>query len=506
MRLFYRSLVGFLSGIAGALVLAGLFLLTSWAGETEPAIKVDNTPVNRDAKLGASFAPVVKKAAPSVVNIYSTHISHIRPMRIPIFADPFFRQIFGNQFPDDGRERTRREQGLGSGVIISPDGYILTANHVVDGADEIEVAIADNKKEFTARVIGTDPLTDVAVLKIDAKDLPAVTLGDSDQLEVGDIVLAIGNPFSVGQTVTMGIVSALGRSGLTRFNQYQNFIQTDAAINPGNSGGALVDTEGRLVGINTDIIPNDAGGNQGIGFAVPINMARWVMERLITGGKVTRGDLAILLQDITPRLAKALDLPDQNGVLVSDVFPNTPAEKAGIKSGDVLVGFNGKDITDVHSLQLAVSECAPGSSAAVKLLHNGRPETVTVTLTELPGEVAQSGNDQKKPGSGNSMIDALDGVTVADLEPEVRRQLGVPAGARGALVADVEQASNSADAGLQRGDVIMEINRQPVSNSSDAVKLGRQAKGDQILLKIWRRQGNLAGTCYLSVDNTKIGK
>ena len=505
MRHFSGLLVGFLSGLAGALVVAGLFFLTSSARENEPAIKVENTPVNRDARLGASFAPVVKRAAPSVVNIYSTHIVHIRPMRIPTFVNPFFRQFFDNQFPNNGRERTRREQSLGSGVIVSPEGYILTANHVVDGADEIEVAIADNKKEFTARVVGTDPPTDMAVLKIDAKDLPAITLGDSDQLEVGDIVLAIGNPFRVGQTVTMGIVSALGRSGLTGFNQYQNFIQTDAAINPGNSGGALVDAEGRLVGINTAII-SSTRGSEGVGFAVPINMARRVMELLIAGGKVTRGDLPILLQDITPRLAKSLDLPDQKGALVSDVFPNTPAEKAGIKSGDVIVGLNGKDITDVNSFQLAVSESAPGSSATVKLLHNGRPETVTVTLTELPVEVAPSGNDQKKPGSGNSMIDALAGVTVADLEPEVRRQLGVPPSVRGALVSELEPASNSADAGLQRGDVIMEINRQPVSNSSDAVRLGRQAKGDQILLKIWRRQGDLAGTCYLSVDNTKIGK
>ena len=505
MRHFSRLLVGFLSGIAGALVVAGLFFLTSSARESEPAIKVETTPVNRDAKLGASFAPVVKKAAPSVVNIYSTHIVHIRPMRIPTFVDPFFRQFFDNQFPNNGRERTRREQSLGSGVIVSPDGYILTANHVVDGADEIEVAIADNKKEFTARVIGTDPPTDVAVLKIDAKDLPAITLGDSDQLEVGDIVLAIGNPFRVGQTVTMGIVSALGRSGLAGFNQYQNFIQTDAAINPGNSGGALVDAEGRLVGINTAII-SSTRGSEGVGFAVPINMARHVMERLIAGGKVTRGDLPILLQDITPGLAKSFDLPDQNGALVSDVFPNTPAEKAGIKPGDVIVGLNGKDITDVNSFQLAVSESAPESSATVKLLHNGRPETVTVTLTELPVEVAPSGNDQKKPGSGNSMIDALAGVKVADLEPEVRRQLGVPPSVRGALVSELEPASNSAEAGLQYGDVIMEIDRQPVSNSSDAVKLGRQARGDQILLKIWRRQGDLAGTCYLSVDNTKIGK
>jgi serine protease Do len=319
-------------------------------------------------------------------------------------------------------------------------------------------------------------------------------------------VVAIGNPFRVGQTVTMGIVSALGRSGLTGFNQYQNFIQTDAAINPGNSGGALVDAEGRLVGINTAIIPNENGGNQGIGFAVPINMARRVMERLITSGKVTRGDLPILLQDITPRLAKSFDLPDQNGALVSDVFPNTSAEKAGIKSGDVIVGFNGKDITDMHSFQLTVSDCAPGSSATVKLLRDGRPETVTVTLAELPVEVAPVGDEAKKPGSGNSMIDALDGVAMADLEPLVRRQLGVPAGIRGALVADVEPASNSADAGLQRGDIIMEINRQPANNSSNADKLRREAKGDQILIKIWRRQGNLAGTCYLSVDNTKIGK
>jgi serine protease Do len=501
MKWFSRSLAGFLSAIAGALVMVAVFHLTLWGKGAGPAIKVETTPVNRDAKLGASFAPVVKKAAPSVVTISSTHIVHIRPMRNPFFADPFFRQMF----PDQVRGRTLRKQGLGSGVIVSPDGYILTANHVVDGADEIEVAIAD-KKEFTARVVGTDPLTDVAVLKIDATDLPAITLGDSDQLEVGDVVLAIGNPFSVGQTVTMGIVSALGRSGLTRFNQYQNFIQTDAAINPGNSGGALVDAEGRLVGINTAIIPNDNGGNQGIGFAVPINMARRVMELLIAGGKVTRGHLPILLQDITPRLAKSLDLPDQKGALVSDVFPNTSAEKAGIKSGDVIVGFNDKDITDVNSFQLAVSECAPGNSAAVKLLHNGQPETVTVTLTELPGDVAPGGNDQKRPGSGNSMIDALDGVTVADLEPEVRRQLGVPSAIRGALVSDLEPASNSADAGLQRGDIILEINRQPVGNSSDAVRLGRQAKGDQILLKIWRRQDNLAGTYYLSVDNTRIGK
>src|ERR1035438_7469164 len=285
MKWFSRALAAFFPAFAGVLVVVAIFHLTSWGRETGPAIQVETTPVNRDARLGASFAPVVKKAAPGVVNIYSTRIVHERLMRNPLLNDPVFRQLYGNQFPNDERKRIRREQSLGSGVIVSPDGYILTANHVVDGADEIKVSLGENKKEYAAKIIGTDPPTDVAVLKIDAKDLPALTLADSDQLEIGDIVLAIGNPYGLSQTVTMGIVSALGRNGLAGFNQYQDFIQTDAAINPGNSGGALVDAQGRLVGINTAIISR-SGGNQGIGFAVPINLAGHVMERLITrGGK-----------------------------------------------------------------------------------------------------------------------------------------------------------------------------------------------------------------------------
>jgi serine protease Do len=423
-------------------------------------------------------------------------------MRNPFSDDPIFRQFFGDQFPNGGRERTRKEQSLGSGVIISPDGYILTANHVVDGADEIKVSIDDGNKEYTAKVIGTDPPTDVAILKIDAKDLPAITLADSDQLEVGDIVLAIGNPFGVGQTVTMGIVSALGRRGLG-FNGYEDFIQTDAAINPGNSGGALVDAEGRLVGINTAIISR-TGGNQGIGFAVPVNMARRIMDRLISGGKVTRGYLGIKLQDIDAGLAEQFGLPDQNGALVDDVLLHTPAEKGGIKSGDVITTFNGKPVADSHSLMLAVSECAPGTAATVKLLRNGQSRTVTVTLGELPAEMMQGQNDQNNSNSGNnSTADALDGVTVSDLDHQIREELRTPAGINGAVVTDVDQDSNSAEAGLQRGDVIVEINRQPVSDADDAVRLCTGAKGDQILLKIWRRDGDLAGTRYLSVDNTK---
>jgi len=503
MKLISRSLAGFFSVLAAALTIIAVFHLTSWGKDAGPAIKIDATALERSPQLGTSFAPVVKKAAPSVVNIYSTHIVHLRQFRNPFFDDPMFRQFFGNRFgPNDNREITRKEQFLGSGVIISPDGYILTANHVVDGMDEIKVAVgSSDSKKFTAKVVGNDPPTDVAVLKIDGKDLPAVTLGDSDQLEVGDVVLAIGNPFGVGQTVTRGIVSALGRSGLRGFNQYQDFIQTDAAINPGNSGGALVDAEGRLVGINTAIIPNENGGNQGIGFAVPVNLARHVMERLIGGGKVTRGYLGIFPDDITPGLAEAFKLPDQSGALVNDVEPNTPAQKAGIKSGDVITEINSKKINDANSLRLMISEMAPGTSVTVKLLRGGQEKTVTFALAELPDETAGSANNGKNSGPANPKMDALDGVTVADLIQHVREQLQLPDNIQGVLVADVDQDSNSADAGLQPNDVIVEINHQPVKDANTAVKLCAQAKGNWILLKIWRRAGELAGTRYLSVDN-----
>jgi serine protease Do len=322
-------------------------------------------------------------------------------------------------------------------------------------------------------------------------------------LEVGDIVLALGNPFGVGQTVTSGIVSALGRSGLG-FNGYEDFIQTDAAINPGNSGGALVDVEGRLVGINTAIISR-SGGNQGIGFAVPINMARNVLERLASGGVVTRGYLGIALQDLDAGLAAQLNLPDQNGALVDDVLPDAPAAKAGLKSGDVIVAVNDKPIEDAHSLQLTVSQISPGTSVAVKIIRDGLNKTVNVTLAELPGGDSSAG-DQDNSDADTGMADALDGVTVADLEPEVRDQLRVPASVNGALVTEVSSDSNSADAGLQPNDLIVEINRQPVASADDAVRLCKAARGEHILVKIWRRNGDFAGTRYLSVDNNKRAK
>jgi serine protease Do len=508
MRLFSRSLAGFFSAVAGVLIVAVVFHLTLWGKDSAPNIKVETTPVNRDAKLGSSFAPIIRQPAMSVVSIYTTRFVREQQTRNPAFNDPLFRQFFGDQVPDDSNEATehiRRESGLGSGVIISPDGYILTANHVVDGADEIKIAIGDNKKTFAAKVIGTDPWTDVAVLKINTTALPAITFGDSDQLEVGDIVLAIGNPFDVGQTVTQGIVSGLGRHGygINGPMGYENFIQTDAAINPGNSGGALVDAEGRLVGINT-WIASSSGGSEGIGFAVPINLARHVMERLISSGKVTRGYLGVFPQDITPGLAEEFNLPDQNGALVGDVSPNTPAEKAGIKSGNVIIALNGKNVVDASTLQLAVSECDPGSVATLKLIRDGKTKTVAVTLGELPGRRFHSNKRQAQNNfDSHYKADALDGVTVADVDQDIRRQLRVPNEIQGAIVSDVDSASNSAEAGLQRNDIILEINRQPAANSAVAQKLCEQAKGDQIFLKIWRRIGPAAGTRYLSVDNAR---
>ncbi len=496
----------------GALAVVIFFYLTSWAQEAKPDIKVETTPVNRDARLGVSFAPVIKQTAPCVVYIYSTRIVHMRPYRNPFLSDPFFRQFFGSQFPQDDQPRVRKQESLGSGVVVSPNGYILTANHVVDGADEIKVKVtsANGDKEYTAKVIGTDPPTDVAVLKIDARDLPAITLGDSDQLEVGDVVLAIGDPFGLERTVTMGIVSALGRSGFhfegqgdSQRNNYQDFIQTDAAINPGNSGGALVDVEGRLVGINTGIIPNDNGGNQGIGFAVPVNLARHVMDRLIQGGKVARGYLGIaFLRDLTPGLAESFGLTDQNGVLVGDVLSGTPAQTAGIQSGDVIVEFSGKKVVDVASFMLMVSECSPGTEATVKVIRNGQSQTFSVKLAELPEQAGQNANTRNHD-SVSSIPDTLAGVTVEDLDPQSRQELRIPNSVQGALVTEVGPDSNSADAGLQQGDVIVEINRQPVHNAKEAVRLCTQVKGDQILLKVWRRGGDFDGTTYLSVDNTK---
>jgi len=336
-------------GLAGMVVIAWVTMAAGPKDEDRPSSKngspnwvVNDRPIARDGKFTSSFSPIVKKVTPSVVKVVTTtKVKQAAFQDMPGFDNPFFRRFFGDQFDQPGR-RPRMEMppqhGVGSGVIVTKDGYILTNNHVVDGADEVKITLQDGR-EFTAKVIGKDPKTDVAVVKVDAKELPAVEVADSDKIEVGDVVLAVGNPFGIGQTVTMGMVSAMSRATLGL--DYEDFIQTDAAINPGNSGGALVDAEGRLIGINTAILSR-SGGNQGIGFAIPTNLARDVMDSLVTDGKVTRGYLGVMIQDVTPALAREFKLKEQKGALIGDVVPKGPAEKSGLKSGDVVLEFNGK--------------------------------------------------------------------------------------------------------------------------------------------------------------------
>jgi serine protease Do len=470
-----------------------------------PKLTVESSPLEREMKARVSFAPVVKKVAPSVVNIYSTMTIKERPSAL--FNDPFFRRFFGDEFGQQ-QPRERKAQSLGSGVIVSPDGYILTASHVVEGADKVKVALSSGEKEFDAKVIGTDAPTDVAVLKINMKtNLPAIVLGDSDKLEVGDMVLAVGNPFGVGQTVTMGIISGLSRGGFG-IAGYENFIQTDAAINPGNSGGALVDAEGRLIGVNTAILSR-SGGFMGVGFAVPINMARFAMDRLITVGKVTRGYLGVNIQALTPELAKQFNLPDESsGVLIGGIMPNSPAAKAGLEDGDIIVELNGKKISDPRALQLQVAQNPPGTKIRLGVLRGKtgdkpKRQTVTVNLGELPQEALARGGSPPQQG-GNQSMDALHGVEVSDIDSSVRRELRIPRNLQGALVVNVAPDSAAAEAGLRQGDVIVEINREPVQNADQAVALSEKVKDESVLLRVWSSvAGGPGGTRYIVVQNAK---
>ena len=458
-------------------------------------LTVNEKPVAREMGV-TSFAPVVKKVTPSVVKVYVTatakNVSHQLPDEFS--NNPFFRRFFGDDFNGQFRNMPApKQRGLGSGVIVTKDGYLLTNNHVVENADEVKVALSDGR-EFTASVVGKDPKSDIAVLKIDAKDLPAIELADSEKLEVGDIVLAIGNPFGVGQTVTSGIISATGRGSLGL--DYEDMIQTDAAINPGNSGGALVDAEGRLIGINTAILSR-SGGNQGIGFAVPVNLARSVMEGLVKDGRVVRGFLGVNVQDLTPALAEQFNVKAANGALVAGVVPKSPAEKAGLRDGDVITELNGKPVRDSRHLKLQVAQTAPGTSAPMKVLRDGKVKALEVTVKELPGsEVAAN-----KPGSADNSNDALDGVAVADIDAAAKQQFKLPGNVNGAVITQVEPNSAAYEAGLREGDVIQEINRKPVKSAEDAVKLTENVKDRHTLLRVWSK----GGSRYVVVDENKAG-
>ncbi len=491
--------------LAAALIAGGVAV--AWSEETGKTVHperanlnlpLDENAIPRDSLPTGSYAPVVKKVAPAVVQIETTTTIKSAPeQNLPEFNDPFWQQFFGRQF---GRMHPRgpqgplHEHGLGSGVIVSKDGYILTNNHVVDGAGEVKVTMTDGR-EFTAKVIGRDPRSDIAVVKVAASNLPVVPLADSDKVEVGDVVLAIGNPFGIGQTVTRGIVSAMDRSGMG-IEDLEDFIQTDAAINPGNSGGALVDIDGRLIGINTAIATR-SGGSQGVGFAVPTDIARSVMQSLVAYGRVTRGYLGVMIQNVTPALAEEFKLKEATGALISEVSPDGAAAKAGFKDGDVVLAFNGKPIADSHHLQLAVADTQPGATVPVEILRNGAKQTMKVTVQQLPGTEPLAENE----AGGTPDTGTLNGVGVADVDAQARTEYNLPKHVTGALITQVDPSSPSADAGLKPGDVIEEINHHPVKSADDAVKLTTHPADQRTLLRVWSN----GGSHYVVVDESKKG-
>jgi serine protease Do len=442
------------------------------------------TPGQTRQGLVTTFAPIVEKVAPSVVTVFTTQTVSRGATTFP-FGDDTLRQFFGGQTPQ--RQGKQTLQGLGSGVIVSPDGYTLTANHVVSGAEEIMIGLGVDLRKYKAKKIGTDPGTDVALLKIDEKNLPAITFADSEKARAGDIVLAIGNPFGLRQTVTMGIIGAVGRGGMGIVD-YENFIQTDAAINMGNSGGALVDTEGRLLGINTAIFSR-SGGNQGIGFAIPANLARDVMQSLREKGRVVRGYMGASVQTLTPELADAMKLKGQpTGALVGEVTPRSPAEKAGIKTGDLITAVNGKKISDARELRLMIGSMAPASKAQIEVNREGQSQTLNVELAEMPAGISEDGSPEATPEESAEPEKAtvFGGVAVADITDEVRTALNLAKDIHGAVIADIDADSPAAKAGLREGDVIQEVNKQPVRNAKDLVAISKRLKpNEKILIRVW---------------------
>ena len=488
------------AGLAGISFLAGALLLGSWnmpfhsqAADPNPTgSSAIVSPPNIDK---GGFSDIAQAVTPAVVNITVRKEAPIPMSGIP--SDPFrdFKDFFGMPgMPEMPKMPNRpgtppgpEAHGAGSGVIISSDGYVLTNDHVVDGAKEITVTLPDNR-EFTGKVIGLDPQTDLAVVKIDATNLPFVPWGNSAELRVGEYVLAVGNPFGLNSTVTLGIVSGLSRGGMG-ITQYEDFIQTDAAINPGNSGGALVNTRGELVGINTAIF-SQSGGYQGVGFAVPTNLAKPVYESLVSTGKVVRGFLGVGIQAVTTELAESFHLDHTQGALVTNVVPGSPADKAGIKRGDVIVEYQGKPVSDPRNLQHQVIRTAVGSEVTMVVMRDGRKHSLKTNIREqdIPTQVAQASSvEQEGP---------LAGVAVQNLDTGTAQQLGLENDVNGVVVTEVFPGSYAARAGLAQGDVISEINRQPVRSEEDFVKVVSNLK-DQASALVFIHRGK--GALYLTV-------
>jgi len=446
------------------------------APRTASTLAVMPTPAlaTMGAPGAASIADVTERVLPSVVNISLTKLTKTPGGQQGPF--PFF---FG---PPEGGER--REQGMGSGIVVSSDGYVITNNHVVSDAQEIKVTLSD-KREFDAEVVGTDPKSDVALIRLKGapNDLRPIAIDDSSKLRLGDVVLAIGNPFGVGQTVTMGIVSAKGRADVGIVD-YEDFIQTDAAINPGNSGGALVDMEGKLVGINTAILSR-SGGYQGIGFAIPTNMAMPILESLKKYGKVTRGWLGVSIQDVDQELSQTLKLPTARGVLIADVMANSPASKAGLQRGDVVEKIEGREVSTSGEFRNAIAAAGAGRKVDLELYRDGKLKTIPASLSEATG----TKEGPAASPSGKPAERGLDGITLNDLSPEARRAFRINDPAiRGVVITELDPGSPAARAGLRPGDVLLEVNRKPVANVRDFQDAYGKARGNVLLLV--HRRGN----------------
>jgi Do/DeqQ family serine protease len=478
-------------------VVAALLLLTgaTWRGisaATQSAATRATTIATPIANAVAggrdSYADVVKVAAPAVVTIHADGRTRVAATQFQLPNDDFFRRFFGDQGgpSDDGprQPRTFRQSALGSGVIVTTDGYILTNQHVVDGADQIHVEMTDGRT-LTAKVVGSDKPSDLALLKVDASDVHPIAIGNSDAVQVGDVVLAVGNPLGVGQTVTMGIISAKGRSTSTRGAvSYEDFLQTDAPINQGNSGGALVNTKGELIGINSQIVSN-GGGNIGIGFAIPANMARHVMDDLRTKGRVTRAQLGVAIQPVTSDMAASLGLKEVGGAIISSVTAGSAADRAGLKRGDVIKAFNGQPVRDINTLRNHVADAGPGSTADITILRDGSEKHVSVKLDEAAANQTARDGGTSVGGDDKTAL----GLSVAPVTPETASRMRLPRNARGVVVEEVNPDGRAADAGIQTGDIIEEVNRQAVTTVEE-LRAAVNKTTDRPLLLLVNRQGS----------------
>jgi len=468
---------------------------TAQAPQSQAAVAVQNTPATTSRVLAGgrdSYADVVKMVAPGVVTVRVEGRAQVRPTQFGDDDEDMLRRFFGEQFGQPGQRggrgqrgvppRTFRQRGLGSGVVVTSDGYILTNNHVIDSADDIRVEFTDGRS-FKAKLVGADKPSDLALLKVESTNLPTVSVGNSDAVQVGDVVLAVGNPLGIGQTVTMGIISAKGRSTGSGDGSYEDFLQTDAPINHGNSGGALVNLKGELVGINSQIV-SQSDGNIGIGFAIPANMARHVMDDLRKDGRVRRSQLGVSIQPVDSDLAESLGLKDVSGVIVSAVSPESAADRAGIKRGDVIKTFNGQPVHDYNALRNRVADMTPGSSVAVGIVRDGSEKTLNVKLDEAT--VSRAARDRDT--SNGSDDKAALGIAVAPLTPELAAEAKLPRNSHGVVVQDVNPDGRAADAGIQAGDIILEVNRQPVQ-SVEELRAAVRKSSDRPTLLLVNRDG-----------------